>query len=189
MLEKIKTASERHYQQITELQLKLNEDERYGQRWNLRLQGVPEGNPEDIKAKVINICCAVVPGSQQKITDDIDIVHHLGRYQETSTRPRKTIIRFTNRSTRDFLWGTSKKSEYLKINKLRFAEDLTADDKAIRNKLWPMIEAAKKKKETMSSSKERRHVQRRLMGPKWSHHTLVQLPTLTIPFDFLQDDK
>lgn len=128
-MREVKTASERHDQQIIELQLKLNEAERYGRRWNLRLHGVPEGNPEDIKAKIINICCAMVPGSQQKITDDIDIVHRLGRYQETSTRPRTTIIRLTNRSTRDFLWRMAKKSEYLKTNKLRFADDLTAETK------------------------------------------------------------
>lgn len=143
-MREVKTANKRYDQQIAEMQLKLNETERYGRRWNLRLHGVPEGNPEDIKTKVINICCAVVPGSQQKIMDDIDIVHRLSRYQGTSNRPRITIIRFTNRSTRDLLWKTAKKREHLKNNKLRFAEDLTADDKAIRNKLWPMIEAAKK---------------------------------------------
>lgn len=131
----------------------------------------------------------------KKITDDIDIVHHLGRYQETSTRPRTTIIRFTNRSTRDFLWMMSKKSEYLKINKLRFAEDLTADDKAIRNKLWPMIEAAKKEGKKAHFSGTRVIIDgskarpEQIDRPKWSHHTLVQLPTLKIPCDFLQDDK
>ncbi|CAK6980759.1 uncharacterized protein LOC121643932 [Scomber scombrus] len=194
-MREVKTASERHDQLITELQLKLNETERYGRRWNLRLHGVPEGNPEDIKAKVINICCAMVPGSQQKIKDDIDIVHRLGRYQGTCTRPRTTIIRFTNRSTRDLLWRTAKNSEYLKNNKLRFAEDLTADDKAIRNKLWTMTEAEKKEERRhilqvpVSSSMERRYVQSRLIDPKWSHHTLVRLPTLKIPCDFLQDDQ
>ena len=52
----VKTASKRYDQQITELQLKLNETERYGRRRNLRLHGVPESNSEDIKVKVIKIC-------------------------------------------------------------------------------------------------------------------------------------
>ncbi len=143
-MKEVKTANVRHEQQIEDLQRKVNEAERYGRRWNLRLHGVPEGNPEDIKDKVVNICCAMLPGSQQKIKDDIDIVHRLGKYQGTQDRPRTTIIRFTNRSTRNLLWRVAKKSEYLKNNRLKFAEDLTTEDKAIRNKLWPIIEAAKK---------------------------------------------
>lgn len=143
-MREVKNASERYNQQIAALQTKLSESERYGRRWNLRLHGVPENNPEDIKAKVINICCAMIPDSQQKIRDDIDIVHRLGRHQGNLNRPRTTIIRFTNRSTRDLLWRVAKRSEYLKNNKLRFTEDLTAEDKATRNKLWPIIEAAKK---------------------------------------------
>lgn len=143
-MKEVKSAGKRFDQQISDLQLKLNEAERYGRRWNLRLHGVPEGNPEDIKTKVTNICCTMIPDSQQKIMDGIDVVHRLGRSQGATNRPRTTIIRFANRSTRDLLWRTAKKSEYLKNNKLRFSEDLTTDDKAIRNKLWPLIEAARK---------------------------------------------
>lgn len=102
-MKEVKFASERHVQQIADQQLKVNEAERYGRRWNLRLYGIPEGNPEDIKTKVINICCAVLPDSQQKMTDDTDIVHCLGRYQGSQNRPRATIICFTTRSTRDLL--------------------------------------------------------------------------------------
>lgn len=86
----------------------------------------------------------MLPGSQQKITDNIDIVHRLGKYQGSQNRQRTTIIRFTNRSMRDLLWRVAKKSEYLQNNRLRFTEDLTTEDKAMRNKLWPMIEAARK---------------------------------------------
>lgn len=86
-MKKVQTANERYDQQITELQVKLKEAERYRHRWKLRLHGVPEDNPEDIRAKMINICCALVPNSQNKVTDNIDIVHHLGRIQGTSTDP------------------------------------------------------------------------------------------------------
>lgn len=143
-MKEVKTANEKYDQKISELQHKLNEAERYGRRWNLRLHGVPEGNPEDIKAKVTNICCAVIPSSQEKITGDIDMAYRLGKKTGATDRPRTTFIRFTSISTRDLLWRAAKRSEYLRNNKLRFAEDLTSEDKALRNKLWPIIEAAKK---------------------------------------------
>lgn len=61
----------------------------------------------------------LLPGSLQKIADDIDIVHRLGKYQGSQNGPRTTMIRFTSRSTRDLQWRTAKKSEYLESNKLR----------------------------------------------------------------------
>ncbi|CAL8292630.1 unnamed protein product [Arctogadus glacialis] len=143
----IKTTTEKNEQKLSELELKLNDAERYQRRWNLRLHGIPEEKQVNIKAKVINICCSMVPDAHAKIREDIDIVHRLGRYQENMRRSRTTIIRFTNRFTRDLLWKTTKTCEYLTKNKLRFAEDLTFADKTLRDKLWPIIEAAKKEGE------------------------------------------
>ncbi|CAL8258038.1 unnamed protein product [Arctogadus glacialis] len=76
----VKTTTEKNEQKLSELELKLNDAERYQRRWNLRLHGGPEEKQEDIKAKVINICCSMVPDA--KIREDIDIVHRLGRYQD-----------------------------------------------------------------------------------------------------------
>ena len=73
----------------------------------------------------------MVPDAHAKIREDIDIVHQLGRYQENMRRSRTTIIRFTNRSTRDLLWKKAKTCEYLTKNKLRFAVDLTSADKTL----------------------------------------------------------
>lgn len=42
------------------------------------------------------------------------------------------------------MWRKAKSSSFLTDNKLRFTEDLTAADKALREKLWPLIDAAKK---------------------------------------------
>ncbi|CAL8239734.1 unnamed protein product [Gadus morhua 'NCC'] len=75
------------------------------------LHGVPEEKQEDIKAKVITICCSMVPDAHAKIREDIDIIHQLGRYQENMRRSRMTNIRFTNRSTRDLLWKKAKTCE------------------------------------------------------------------------------
>lgn len=135
---------ENNSQRLSEVEMRFNEAERYQRRWNLRLHGIPENKQENIKAKVADICCAVVGENQAKIKEDIDIAHRLGRFNDNQKKPRTTIIRFTNRSSRDLVWRLAKNSSFLKENKLRFTEDLTSADKALREKLWPMIEAAKK---------------------------------------------
>ncbi len=38
----------------------------------------------------------------------------------------------------------AKNCSFLKENQLRFTEDLTTADKALRQKLWPLVDAAKK---------------------------------------------
>ncbi|CAL8255385.1 unnamed protein product [Boreogadus saida] len=73
----VKTTTEKNEQKLSELELKLNDAERYQRRWNLRLHGILEEKQEDIKAKVINICCSMVPNAHAKIREDIDIVHQL----------------------------------------------------------------------------------------------------------------
>ena len=42
------------------------------------------------------------------------------------------------------LWKCAKESEFLKVKKMKFGEDLTTKDKEARNKLWPRIEEARK---------------------------------------------
>ncbi len=41
------------------------------------------------------------------------------------------------------IWKAAKSSAYLKAKELRFGEDLTSMDKAIRKELWPKVEAAR----------------------------------------------
>jgi len=70
--------------------------------------------------------------------------HHSGRFNDTQKRPRTTIIRFTNRSSRDLMWRMAKDCSFLKDKKLRFTVDLTGADKEVRKKLWPLIETSRK---------------------------------------------
>lgn len=122
----------------------MNEFERYKRRWNLRLYGLAEKKDEDIKQKVMDICCSIIPQEKSKITQQIDIVHRLGRKSgENAAVSRTVIIQFVSRSTRDLLWKAAKECAQLKEKKLRFGEDLTTADKLRRQQLWPLVEAAR----------------------------------------------
>lgn len=72
----VKTTNENNVKMLSEVEMKIDEAERHQQRWNLGLCGIPEDKEENIKAKVTDICYAVVGESQGKrIREDIDIVH------------------------------------------------------------------------------------------------------------------
>lgn len=62
----------------------------------------------------------------------------------SNNQPRGVIIQFTSRIYRDAVWRSAKKSTFLKDNNLKLAEDLSADDPARRNRLWPAVDKARK---------------------------------------------
>ncbi len=92
---------------------------------------------------MIDICCSVAPKAACDFTDHIDIVHHVGKKSEGKNQP--VILSFTERSTKELLLTTSYSSEYHRSSPLRFKDVLTAEDIDTRNRLWPQIEAARKK--------------------------------------------
>ncbi|KAI2655596.1 Ribonuclease Y [Labeo rohita] len=98
--------------------MRISDLERYSRRWNLRLFGVPKTFKEDIRSKVIRICSETYPKAKNKYPDVVDTVHQLGR-------------------------RAAKKSQFLKDNNLRFAEDLTALDRERRKSLWPKVREAR----------------------------------------------
>jgi len=138
----VKNASDDHQKRITGLEDRLNEMERYHRRWNLRLYGLPEQEGEDVKQRVIDICKAVIEDPEEDLRFQIDVSHRIGRREDGKTRP--VITRFTTRSSKEKVWKCAKNSEFLKIKKLKFGEDLTTKDKETRTKLWPQIEEARK---------------------------------------------
>uniref|UniRef100_A0A1A8JAE1 L1 transposable element RRM domain-containing protein n=1 Tax=Nothobranchius kuhntae TaxID=321403 RepID=A0A1A8JAE1_NOTKU len=129
---------------VDNCQQRISELERYSRRWNLRLHGVKEAEKEDVREKVIEICKSVLPKQNHRLPDVIDTVHRLGAKRQGSTRPRGIIVQFTSRIYRDAVWKAAKTSSYLQNNHLRFAEDLSREDKERRDKLWPMIDKARK---------------------------------------------
>lgn len=107
----IHEVSDAQGKQISKMDSRLNEVEWYKRRWNLRLYGLDEQTGEDVKAQVVDICCAVLPELTSKVKQDVDIVHRLGRKLEgNTTRGRTVIIQFVSRSLRDVLWKAAKTS-------------------------------------------------------------------------------
>lgn len=98
---------------------------------------------EDARKRVIEICQAVLPECKNRLLDTIDTVHHIGLKTPNSNKPRALIIQFTSRVCRNDVWRAAKTSVYLRSNNLKFAEDLSKEDRERRNKLWPIIEKAR----------------------------------------------
>ncbi|CAI5669786.1 unnamed protein product [Oreochromis niloticus] len=103
-----------------------------------------EAEKEDVRGKVIEICQSALPEQNHRLPDVIDTVHRLGAKRQGSTRPRGIIVQFTSRIYRDAVWKAAKTSSYLQDNHLRFAEDLSREDRERRDKLWPLIDKARK---------------------------------------------
>ncbi len=92
---------------------RLTDLERYSRRWNLRLQGVPEKEREDVRAETIRICEATFAERGHSLADKIDTVHRIGRRLQNSSRPRPIIIQFSSRVARDGSWKAARTSEFL----------------------------------------------------------------------------
>lgn len=116
----------------------------YKRRWNLRVAGIPEHEGENVKMVVIDIFRSLSPLSPEKLQDMVDIAHRLGPKSGSSSNPRRIIVQFLSRTCRDAIWAAAKRSELLKQKKIRILEDLTQEDKEARNKLWPLVEKARR---------------------------------------------
>ncbi len=100
-------------------------------------------NQEKTSDKVLDICEAVIPTFAGKAHEFIDVVHRLGKVRSENAlssgqKPRGIILQFTMRHFRDALWKAAKNYPYLAKHHLRFAEDLSPEDREQRNKLWPL---------------------------------------------------
>lgn len=126
---RVKAVPERNDRRLSQVELKVNDLERYHRRWNLRLHGVPEQKQEDITTKVLDICCVVTGETSTCLKGCVDVTHRLGRYQDNQGKPRSIIIWFPNRSARELVWRKAKSNTFLKDNHLRFTEDLSADNR------------------------------------------------------------
>lgn len=118
--------------------------EAYSRRWSLRVHGVPESEREDVRDKIIDVCQHLLPDAKDKLPDVVDNVHRLGRKRLNDSKPRGVIVQFTSRFQRDAVWRAAKDSSFLKNNNLKISEDLSTADRERRNKLWPVVEKARK---------------------------------------------
>ncbi|CAI5692233.1 unnamed protein product [Oreochromis niloticus] len=123
--------------EVDELKEKARERDRYSRRWNLRIKGMKEGMGEDIRKEVIKILAKIAPEWSDNMEYIVDTVHRIGRKEEG--RNRQVMIQFTKRIHRDGIWKKSKNAQICETEKIRFAEDLTKEDRLEREKVWPKI--------------------------------------------------
>lgn len=120
-----------------------NEDlEAYQRRWNLRLNGLKEEKDEDRKKRVAGVIVKILPHWSEKMDMILDTVHRLGA--ATNGRPKQIITQFALRTHREDLWRATKGHPICRDLGIRFAEDLTKEEREARLVLWPKVEQARK---------------------------------------------
>lgn len=146
--EDLKNNNEEFVKRVSDLEDRLNDQDGYCRRWNLRLEGLTERTGDNLKSRVIEICKALVVEEERNfVANNVDTAHRLGRSSADSgngKKPRPVIIRFASRTARDLTWKGAKGNDFLKQNKMYFKEDLTIKDRAPRNLLWPVIDKTRK---------------------------------------------
>lgn len=129
------------------LRNRVNELESYQRRWNLKISGIPEQDEENVKMTVIELLSRISPTIADTLQNSVDVAHRLGPKKGIgSSQPRRIIVQFLARTTRDRIWIDAKNSEVLKQKNIKITEDLTQYVKDARAKLWPLVEDARRKK-------------------------------------------
>lgn len=126
------------------LRNKVEEMDSYKRRWNLRVAGLEESSGENVKKLVIDLFSAVSPDIADQLPLSVDIAHRLGPRSDKSKSSRRIIVQFISRFHRDKIWRDARTSTVLRQRKVRILEDLTQSTKEARNKLWPLVEQARK---------------------------------------------
>ncbi|KAG1925229.1 hypothetical protein F2P79_025667, partial [Pimephales promelas] len=121
-----------------------NELDNYKRRWNLRVAGVKEQAGENVKKMMVDLFSQVSPDIAEQLAFSIDIAHRLGPRSGEVRSHRRIIVQFLSRTHRDKIWKDARTSTILKERKIKIFEDLTQDVKDARNKLWPLVEQARK---------------------------------------------
>lgn len=120
----------------------LYECRRYSWRWLLKLHGVKEKAGEDPRSVVIDIFGKMAPDIRDGLNDGVDIAHRLGPAKNDG-KARAIIVMFSLRRLRDTIWRAARRCKYLDDNGLRFTEPLSPEDRAAREKLRPLVKAAR----------------------------------------------
>lgn len=141
-LEKMKVANTKLQEENKHLREAVAECQRYSRRWSLKMHGVRESRDEDIRGKIIDILGKMAPKLREDLKQGIDIVHRVGKLRDDGAA-RSTIVLFALRRLRDAVWKEAKNSQYLQENRLRITEALSPEDRAAREKLWPLIKKAR----------------------------------------------
>ncbi len=96
-----------------------------------------------MRQEVLKILSQIAPDEKIKMGFLVDTVHKVGRTRDDN-KPRPVIIQFNMRTFRMKIWRESRNADILKKMNLHIAKDLTCFEKDCRNKLWPLVEQARK---------------------------------------------
>lgn len=124
------------------LKASVQECRRYSWRWFLKLHGIAEKDNEDVQNVVLNVLEKIAPGVGDGLQNSVDVVHRLG-LMRADGKARSIIILFSQRRIRDIIWGAAKGCKFLIDNKLRLSEPLSPEDRAVQDKLWPLVRKAR----------------------------------------------
>ncbi len=116
----------------------------YKRRWNLRVSGIQEQRGEDVRKILIDLFSKVSPEIADQLLYTLDVAHRLVPRAEGVRFNRRIIVQFLSRNVRDQIWRDARTAAVLKERKIRIFEDLTQSTKDARNKLWPLVERARK---------------------------------------------
>lgn len=128
----------------TVLREKCNDLDAYKRRWNLRVAGIPERPGENVKKIITDLFSQISPDIGDQLPLAVDIAHRLGPRSGEDRSSRRIVVQFLSRSHRDKIWRDARTSGVLKERKIKIMEDLTQEAKDARNKLWPLVEQARK---------------------------------------------
>lgn len=122
----------------------LTESQRYNWKSFLKIHGLKELEGEHIRRRVLEILQQVATDLPADLLDaGVDVIHRLGPPPKDA-KCRSIIIRFSLKRVRDAIWQASKKCKFLILNKLSITEPIPPEDRAAREKLWPLVEQARK---------------------------------------------
>uniref|UniRef100_A0A1A8SD26 L1 transposable element RRM domain-containing protein n=1 Tax=Nothobranchius rachovii TaxID=451742 RepID=A0A1A8SD26_9TELE len=138
----LKTTNEVLTKKVDNFENKASNLDRYQRKWNLRLKGLKEDKEEDTRQSVSDIIKKIQPSWKEKVDFILDSVHRIG--PKNPDHPRQVIIQFTSRFYRDELWRSTKQHPTCRELNIRFAEDLTKEDREARLAVWPRVEQARK---------------------------------------------
>lgn len=127
-------------QSNTVLKAALDESRRYGWKSFLKLHGLKEEDCENVRSRIIGILQKVVPDAPVNFEAGVDIVHRLG---PKTGKTRSIIIMFSLRRVRDAVWQAVRRCKFLKDNNLTITEPVPPEDRAAREKLWPLVKKAR----------------------------------------------
>lgn len=123
----------------------LTESQCYNWKSFLKIHGLKELEGENVRGRVLEVLQQVATDLSADLLDaGVDAIHRLGP-PPTDTKCRSIIIRFSLKRVRDAIWQASKKCKFLTDNKLSITEPIPPEDRAAREKLWPLVEQARKR--------------------------------------------